>query len=116
MGIFDSFIKTIGSGLSKVGASIGSGLSKVYTSVVKPVYNKVIRPVGEASLRIFDKGLSTGERFISGGMDSTEKLIEKGRGTALNVADAGLNLSSLLKNPIVLIGAFVGGLIVVSKI
>jgi hypothetical protein len=128
MGLFNIF-HTIGSGLSKAYDSVAKPvynsvikpaytevIKPVFNSVIKPVYNKVIKPVGEGALRIGGKALSTGETFVEGGMDFSGQFVDKARGGVLNVEDGALNITKLLSNPFVMIGAGILGLVVVSKI
>jgi hypothetical protein len=117
---FGSFFKKIGHGLSKIGKGIGHGLSKVgkgiYNKALKPLYTKVIKPVGKGIYRIGSKAASKGEDYVEGGIDFSSNLVDKGRGTLSNVADGAMNLSGFLKNPLVMIGAGLVVLVVVTKI
>ena len=88
-----------------------SGLSKI----TAPLY-KTFKPTGERLERIFTKATDTGEHFVTGGLDFTDRFISKARGGVLNLEDGALNLTSLLKNPMVLIGGGILVLVVVSKI
>ena len=132
MGLFDNIFNTIGSGLSSVGHSLGSDLTKLvspvvkpfyntilkpaFDTVIKPAYNQVVKPVGKAIGHIAQKGLETGENLITGGMDFSQKFVDKGRQGILNVEDGAVNLTKLLSNPLVLIGGGILALVVVSKI
>jgi hypothetical protein len=42
--------------------------------------------------------------------------VDKARGSVLNVEDGALNITKLLSNPFVMVGAGILGLVVVSKI
>ena len=68
MGFFDVF-KTIGSGISSAVSTVGHGISKVATgannSVLKPVYNSVIKPIGKPIGKVFSKG----EALVDKGLD-----------------------------------------------
>jgi hypothetical protein len=109
MGLFGKLFHKIGHGLSKATHTIGHGLSKVF----KPVYKHVLKPIGKAVGRIGKTALDKGEHFVEGGLDFSSKVVDKGRQAGLNIADAGANLTSFLKNPLVLIG---GGLVVLMVV
>jgi hypothetical protein len=100
---------SIGHGLSKIGHTIGHGLSKAWN----PLYKHVLKPVGQTVGRIGKKTLDTGEHFIEGGLDFSQRFVDKSRQAGLNIADAGTNLTSFLKSPLVLIG---GGLVVLMVV
>ena len=122
MGFFDVF-KTIGSGISSAVSTVGHGISKVatgaYNSVLKPVYNKVLKPVYNSVIKPIGKPISKvfskGEALVDKGLDFSGRFIDKTGGTLDNLAGGAFNLSKLLENPFVMLGAGILGLVVVSK-
>ena len=107
MGFFDVF-KTIGSGISSAVSTVGHGISKVATGA----YNSVIKPIGKPIGKVFSKG----EALVDKGLDFSGRFIDKTGGTLDNLAGGAFNLSKLLENPFVMLGAGILGLVVVSKI
>ena len=122
MGFFDVF-KTIGSGISSAVSTVGHGISKVatgaYNSVLKPVYNKVLKPVYNSVIKPIGKPIgkvfSKGEALVDKGLDFSGRFIDKTGGTLDNLAGGAFNLSKLLENPFVMLGAGILGLVVASK-
>ena len=126
MGFFDVF-KTIGSGISSAVSTVGHGISKVatgaynsvlkpvYNKVLKPVYNSVIKPIGKPIVGLVGKVFSKGEALVDKGLDFSGRFIDKTGGTLDNLAGGAFNLSKLLENPFVMLGAGILGLVVVSK-
>ena len=120
MGIFSNVFKKIGSGLSKAVHTVGNGLASiakpVYNSVLKPVYNNVIKPVGEGAVRVIQKAASTGEHLVENALDFSEKFAKGNQDLALQgQRDLG-SLGKLLENPLVMVGAGILGIVIVSKI
>jgi hypothetical protein len=136
MGFFGNLVHSIGSGISSVAHTVGSGLAKAATAIAKPIYNKVLKPAYNKVLkpaynrylkpvvggitRVGGKFLSTGEHIVTGGLDFGEQFIGGAGKNALHlqnnlggISDTFLNL---LKNPMVMIAAGIGGLIVITKI
>ena len=97
-------------------SAYNSVLKPVYEQALKPAYEKVLKPALAPIGRIASKAASVGEHFIEGGLDFSEKFVDKARGGALNLEDGAFNITKLLSNPFVMIGAGILGLVVVSKL
>jgi hypothetical protein len=107
MGLFGNIFHKIGGGLTSFGKTIGHGLHQV----LNPVYKSVVKPVGQSIGRIFKKTTDASERIVSDGLDFSQRFVGRAQKGALNLEEGALNLTSFLKNPLILIG---GGLVVLT--
>ena len=128
MGFFDIF-KKIGSGITGAVSSIGHGIGKiatsaydhivkpVYTKVLKPVYNSVIKPVVKPIASVVGKTVKTAETMVKNQLDFSQRFVSNAQQQgALNLEQGAVGLTKFLSNPMVMLGAGIAGLIVVSKI
>lgn len=125
MGWFSNLFHKIGHGISSAVSTVGHGIAKAASAIAKPIYNKVLKPAYEKVVKpaynkvikpIATKAFNTGMNFVEGGLDFTNKFVNNARDGALNLEGGALNITKLLSNPFVMIGAGVLGLVIVSKI
>ena len=111
-----NFFKAIGAGFKKIDKSIGlskgfkkvtHGISEaaktVYHKVLTPVYNKVLKPVANTAMEMAHKSYQRMERFADAGANAAE-----------GVGKGAQGLGSFLSNPLGVIAAGAGIIVMAS--
>ena len=100
--IFKSVIKPVGNGISK-------GATAVYNHVLKPAYENVIKPIGDAGVSLVKTTINSGEKLVEGGAD-TALSFQKASSGAVG------GLGGFLSNPMSYLLIGVGAIIILPSV